>query len=80
MSRGELTVVVDLDVCQAHGECCRTAPDLFELDSELVVHWDRHPGDSREVEVRRAAAACPVAAITVHTGRDDANDHGAESA
>jgi len=60
-----LEVIVDPDVCQGHGECCRAVPDLFNLDGDLVLTWEMHPGSERRAEVEYAADACPVGAIAV---------------
>ena len=58
-------VKVDIDVCQAHGECTRVAPDLFRLNSNFELDWEQHPPESRRQAVEDAVAACPVRAISV---------------
>jgi ferredoxin len=54
--------------CGAHGQCNWINPELFPLDDdgysavgELLVP------DGGEADARRAAAACPAAAITIET-------------
>jgi ferredoxin len=58
-------LVVDLNRCQAYAQCCFMAPDVFRLHGEEALWYDPSP-DPRQWElVLRAAAACPVQAITV---------------
>ena len=59
-------VVVDLDVCQDHGQCVFAAPEVFELDEEghLVVLVDE-PDESLRSVCEDAADVCPVQAITL---------------
>jgi ferredoxin len=58
-------VIVDLDVCQAHGECVRLAPDLFALDADLVLSWQHEVPSQRLADVEQAATQCPTGAIRV---------------
>jgi ferredoxin len=56
-------IVLDRELCSGFGACTNAAPDLFRLEPDgravaVVSETDR--GDARE-----AAAACPMAAITV---------------
>jgi ferredoxin len=60
-----MRVIVDLELCQSHGQCMGVAPDLFDLDDEDVLHWVAEPDEARRAEVLDAAAVCPVTAITV---------------
>jgi ferredoxin len=60
-----MRVIVDLELCQSHGQCMAVAPDLFDLDDEDVLHWVAEPDESHRAEVEDAAAVCPVTAITV---------------
>ncbi len=58
-------VLVDMNLCQSHGECVYVAPDIFELGDDDVLRW-REQIDSSEVELAREAAdACPMLAIRV---------------
>ena len=61
-----IKVVVDRDVCQNHGQCVFSAPQVFELDDdgELVQLQDEVDDDLRD-NVEEAADVCPVQAITV---------------
>ena len=63
-----MKVSVDQSVCREYANCIVEAPDVFDLDEvkgkvlALVVE----PDPSQFAEVRAAAAACPVRAITLH--------------
>ena len=61
-----IKVVVDLDLCQNHGQCVFAAPQVFELDEEgeLVVLQDE-VGEDLRANVEEAADVCPTQAITV---------------
>ncbi len=61
-----IKVVVDRDVCQNHGQCVFSAPQVFELDDEgdLVV-LQEHVDESLRDNVEEAADVCPVQAITI---------------
>jgi ferredoxin len=60
-------LVVDLNLCDAHGDCVLAAPDVFDLgeDDDQVVVLDAEPGDEQWERVERAARACPVSAIRI---------------
>lgn len=63
-----MRVSVDLNVCQGHGVCHLSAPDVFELDEEdghAVVQLDPVP-TALEAQAQLAADSCPERAITVH--------------
>ena len=61
-----IKVVVDLDLCQNHGQCVFAAPQVFELDEEgeLVVLQDE-VGEDLRANVEEAADVCPTQALTV---------------
>ena len=61
-----LKVIVDWDLCQDHGQCCFTAPEVFELDAagRLVVLVEE-PDEALRAKVEDAADVCPVQAITL---------------
>ena len=62
---GPIHVVVDLNRCQAYAQCCFLAPNVFELHGEEALWYDPAPDETQREHVLRAAAACPVQAITV---------------
>ena len=61
-----IKVVVDLDVCQNHGQCVFSAPQVFELDDEGdLVQLQGEVGEDLRDAVEEAADVCPVQAITI---------------
>lgn len=61
-----MKVIVDYDLCQAHGECAAVAPEVFELDdSDNLNVLIEEPDESLREKVEQAAAVCPVMAIKV---------------
>jgi ferredoxin len=60
-------VSVDLQKCEAHGDCVLVAPTVFELDDSgsVVVVLQEEPAEELRSQVEAAARLCPVAAITV---------------
>jgi ferredoxin len=60
-------VSVDLGVCQGHGVCHMSAPDVFELDESdghAIVMVDPVPAKLK-ADAQLAADSCPERAITV---------------
>jgi ferredoxin len=51
---------IDESSCLAHGDCAALAPEAFALEDVAVVI-----GSAPDELLRRAAAACPAAAITL---------------
>ncbi|HKF39235.1 MAG TPA: ferredoxin [Ktedonobacteraceae bacterium] len=62
---GSIHVVVDLNRCQAYAQCCFLAPSVFKLHGEEALWYDPAPDEAQREHVLRAAAACPVQAISV---------------
>lgn len=60
-----MRVVVDLNRCQGYAQCCYAAPGHFTVSGHEILSYDPNPPDERRAEIRRAALACPVQAITV---------------
>lgn len=62
-----MKIKVDLDVCEAHGECVARAPDLFDLgdDDDVVTILQPQPSDDLRGEALAAQKSCPVDAITI---------------
>jgi ferredoxin len=58
-----IKVLVDMNLCQSHGECVFAAPDVFELGDDDVLHWQEEVDESQRAEVEEAANVCPMAAI-----------------
>ncbi len=62
-----MKVVVNLDVCDAHGECVAEAPEIFALDDDddVVRVLMEEPDEGHLRAAERAAQSCPVQAIVI---------------
>jgi ferredoxin len=61
-----IRVVVDRELCQDHGQCVFSAPQVFELDEEgTLVQLQEEVDESLRDAVEEAADVCPVQAITI---------------
>jgi ferredoxin len=62
-----MKVTVDLDLCEAHGQCVMAAPEVFHIadGADLVTVLDDHPSDTLRQKVDEAASLCPVLAIQI---------------
>jgi ferredoxin len=58
-----MKINVDREACIGCGTCVALAPNTFELDVEGKSVVTNAAGDP-EVDIRKAADACPVSAIT----------------
>ncbi|MEU0820246.1 ferredoxin [Streptomyces mirabilis] len=58
-------MVVDLNRCQSYGQCVYAAPAVFRFHGEEALEYDYAPAPASRRDVERAAAACPVQAITL---------------
>jgi ferredoxin len=60
-----MRVVVDANKCQDHGQCVFTAPEVFRLDDDGHLVYERSPDDALREVVEDAADVCPLQAIRV---------------
>ena len=62
-----MRVIVDPDVCAAHGDCVIAAPEVFDLgdDDDVVTVLNPDPGEELRAKVAQAASDCPVSAIRI---------------
>ncbi|BCP14193.1 ferredoxin [Mycobacterium paraintracellulare] len=62
-----MLIGVNIDVCQAHGECFLAAPEVFDVDDEAnhVVLLQDDPPSNLDEKVQQAVRACPVGAIRI---------------
>ncbi|MEY7980980.1 ferredoxin [Streptomyces pilosus] len=63
-----MRITVDMNLCESHGQCVFAAPDLFSFDDEDYLAYDAAPADETRDKAEKAAAVCPVRAITVSAG------------
>jgi ferredoxin len=64
-----MRIEVDLNRCESYAQCVFAAPKVFWLKDDESLEFDYVPDDALRVQVERAAAACPVQAISI--GRSD---------
>ncbi|GAA1839959.1 ferredoxin [Pseudonocardia ailaonensis] len=58
-------VHVDPKVCQGHGNCALSAPDLFLIDDEGFAHVENDTVPDGDADrARLGAGGCPERAIT----------------
>ncbi|MCQ4044076.1 ferredoxin [Streptantibioticus rubrisoli] len=60
-----MRLVVDLNRCQGYAQCAFLAPEVFTMHGDEALMYDPQADDRQRENVRRAADACPVKAITV---------------
>ena len=61
-----MKVVVDLNLCELHGLCVETAPDVFKIDDDGNLRvLNASPPDNLRAKVDKAVRECPTAAISV---------------
>lgn len=61
-----MKVVVDLDLCQGHGQCVIVAPEIFDIDEEgYAVVINERPGDVLQPKLQSAINRCPAEAIKI---------------
>jgi ferredoxin len=58
-------VVVDMDICEFHGQCAIAAPDVFELKDDETLLWNATPDESLRADVEAAVDGCPTQAISI---------------
>lgn len=61
-----MQITVDMNLCESHGQCVFTAPEIFSFDDEDYLVYDAGPSETLREKAEKAAAVCPVRAITVH--------------
>lgn len=66
-----MRIVVDLNRCQSYGQCVFAAPSVFRFHGEESLEYNYAPDDAERGRVERAAAACPVQAITIGRMREE---------
>ena len=61
-----MKVVVDLSVCNLHGLCVETAPEVFEIGDAGVLHvLNETPPEGLRAKVDKAVRECPTGAISI---------------
>jgi ferredoxin len=61
-----MKIDVNLGLCQGHGQCEDSAPEVFVVGDDALAHLvDETPPESLRPAVEEAARRCPVEAILV---------------
>jgi len=61
-----MRVVVDLNVCDVHGLCVESAPEVFEIGDDGALHvLNETPPESLRAQVAAAVRECPTGAISI---------------
>jgi ferredoxin len=61
-----MKVSVDVELCQGHGQCEESAPDVFEVrDDGLAYVIGETDTSDKQARTREAASRCPVDAIRI---------------
>ena len=61
-----MKVVVDMNVCNLHGLCVETVPEVFKIGDNGVLHvLNESPPESLRAKVEKAARECPTGAISI---------------
>jgi ferredoxin len=58
-----IKVIVDMNLCQSHGNCVASAPGVFELGEDDLLRWQEEVDDARRAELEDAVNVCPMTAI-----------------
>lgn len=61
-----MKVVVDQSICNLHGLCVETAPEVFKIGDDGALHVvDETPPESVRAKVDKAVRECPTGAISI---------------
>jgi len=58
-------VIVDMALCQDHGQCAIAAPAVFQMDENSKLVYEGEADESLRQQVEDAMDVCPVQAIFV---------------
>lgn len=58
-----MQIRVDDEVCDLHGQCVFTAPELFHFDDSGDLKYERDVPEELAAKARTAATVCPTGAI-----------------
>lgn len=60
-----MKVIVDMNLCQDHGQCVIAAPEVFRMDDESHLVFDSEVDESLRDAVQDAIDVCPMQAISL---------------
>lgn len=58
-----MRIEVDRSVCDLHGQCVFTAPEIFRFDDDGELEYVEELGEELAAKAQAAASVCPTAAI-----------------
>ena len=60
-----MKVIVDMALCQDHGQCAIAAPAVFQMDENSKLVYEGEADESLRQQVEDAMDVCPMQAIFV---------------
>lgn len=57
-------ITVDMDKCQHYGQCVFEADDVFQLDDDGKLVYEKEAADDRLADIESAVDVCPMQAIS----------------
>ncbi len=60
-----MKVYVDRKLCDNHGQCAISAPDVFRINKEGILEYEEMVDESLRNDVEDAIDVCPVQAIFI---------------
>jgi ferredoxin len=58
-----MKIKIDWDLCECHGQCEFSAPNVFRIDNDDVLEFDENPPESERRNVEQAIKRCPTMAL-----------------
>jgi ferredoxin len=60
-----MKVYVDRKLCDNHGQCAISAPDVFRINKDGILEYEEIVDESLRNDVEDAIDVCPVQAIFI---------------
>ncbi|HET8673193.1 MAG TPA: ferredoxin [Thermoleophilaceae bacterium] len=60
-----MRITVDRDICDLHGQCVLTAPDIFRFDDDGELQYLPEVDGGLAAAAESAASVCPTGAIEI---------------
>jgi ferredoxin len=60
---GDLTIQIDRDTCIGSGNCTKVAPEVLDIDDEMVATFRDDAGEIDRERLLEAMRVCPVYAL-----------------